>query len=101
MTFEDFIDLTAEGDLTLVDFDSKQKTFVFEGRFKDRIHMRQLPTPFGETVTPWVILVDGERVEFKNPAEIVSVNTIITGLLAKEVHKLAEEGKTNKPTNDK
>lgn len=91
--FEDFLEISAEGDFTLKDIDPREQTFVFESAFGDRIHMRRLPCEVTADIQPWIVLVNGDKVEFDNPAQLLSLNTIITGLCSKSLQQVIDEGK--------
>jgi hypothetical protein len=96
MKFDDFLEISAEGDFTLKDMDPDGGVFQFESHYGDRVHIRRSPVPVNDSVQPWIVLVNGETVTFDNPSQLVSMDTIITGLCSKGLQKLIDEGKASR-----
>lgn len=96
MKFDNFLEISAEGDFTMKEMDPDAGVFVFESHYGDRIHIRRSVISVNDSVQPWIVLVNGETVTFDNPSQLVTMDTIITGLCSRGLQKLIDEGKASR-----
>lgn len=95
MTFEQLMTLTTEDAFVLSSGSVGKRDYVFENGQGTKIHFKSLSTSVDETLPMWTVDVDGDRVQFDNPTQLLTVNTIVTGLIARSVKLLQEEMKKN------
>lgn len=91
MTFDQLSTITSEQDFVLKSGSAVTKDYVFENSAGNKLHIRNLNAGVSESVPLWTVDLDGDRVEFDNPAQLLTVNTIVTGLVTRSVKLLKEQ----------
>lgn len=91
MTFDDFSTISAEQDFVLTSGAPGSKEYVFENSAGNKLHIRNLNNSLADTFPMWTVDIDGDRVQFDNPSQVLSVNTILTGLVSRSIQALKKD----------
>lgn len=96
MTFDQLMTITTEEPFVLSSGSVGTRDYVFENGKGNKLHIKSLSTSVDETLPMWTVDLDGDRVQFDTPTQLLTVNTIVTGLIARSVKLLQEELKREK-----
>lgn len=92
MTFEDLMKVSSEQDFVLTEGSTGTRDYVFTNSAGNKLHIRSLSTAVDETLPMWTVDLDGDRVQFDGPAQLLTVNTIVTGLITRSINLLKAQG---------
>ena len=93
MTFEDLMKISSEQDFLLKEGNATSRDYLFENSEGNHLHIKSLSTSANETLPMWTVDVDGDRVQFDNPTQLLAVNTIVTGLITRSIKVLQQKVK--------
>lgn len=93
MTFEDLMKISSEQDFLLKEGNATIRDYLFENSEGNHLHIKSLSTSANETLPMWTVDVDGDRVQFDNPTQLLTVNTIVTGLITRSIKVLQQKVK--------
>ena len=96
MTFEDLMKISSEQDFLLKEGNATIRDYLFENSEGNHLHIRSLSTSVNDTLPMWTVDVDGDRVQFDNPTQLLTVNTIVTGLITRSIKVLQQRIKEEK-----
>ena len=96
MTFDEFLNISAEQDFLLKEGSVGKKDYVFENSAGNRLHMKLLNGSVADSFPMWTVDVDGDRVQFDNPSQLLTTNTIVTGLVTRSIQVFAQQLKEEK-----
>ena len=94
MTFDEFLDISASQDFLLKEGSIGSKEYVFENSKGDKLYFKRLSESVVTTTIPaWTVELNGDRVIFSQPAQLLTINTVITGLVARSIKVAQEQAK--------
>ena len=97
MTFDDFLKASSEQDFLLKEGSVGKKDYVFENSVGNQLHMKLLNNSVADSFPMWTVDIDGDRVQFDNPSQLLTTNTIVTGLITRSIkvfeQRVKEENK--------
>ena len=85
MTFDDFLTASSEQDFLLKEGSVGKKDYVFENSNGNQLHMKLLDGSVADSLPMWTVDIDGDRVQFDNPSQLLTTNTIVTGLITRSI----------------
>lgn len=95
MTFDELMDVSSSQDFLLKEGSVGSNEYVFENSAGNKLHFKRLDAGVvGISIPAWAVDLDGNRVEFSHPAQLLTVNTIITGLVTRSIRVVQERAST-------
>ena len=89
VTFDDVLDITAKEQFILQESNRLKGEYLFESSSSGKeLLIKQIPST-GD-LPMWNIKLNDEQVTFTNPGQLLMVNTVIKGLVMKNVEILKE-----------
>lgn len=88
MTFDELKEITYQQDFVLTSGSVGSKEYVFENSSGNKLHIRNLNGSASDKMPMWTVDLDGDRVQFNGPSQIMSVSDMVKDLVAHSIEVL-------------